>query len=232
MIHVRVDLDCTVGDPQGSVFKYYCAAAARRRKRKYGALKLATGITALDRIHQNLIAMGDDHDEETVRDVVQAVSDLAVQHQRSWSHLMRPLPGAVELLRQLHVRDDVSVGTVTANMRGVAHVKLSALGVAEWVNPLVSAYGEEAWTRAELVSLSLRRAGADPADAVVLGDTVQDILAARGAGTRVVAVVSEVDGRAALEAAEPDVLLDDLTDTDAVLAALLGHVPSRTLVAA
>jgi phosphoglycolate phosphatase-like HAD superfamily hydrolase len=62
-----------------------------------------------------------------------------------------------------------------------------------------------------------------PAENIVLvGDTPRDIACARAGGTRVVAVATGNFSRSDLEAHDPDVVLDDLQDTDQVLAALLG----------
>ena len=57
---------------------------------------------------------------------------------------------------------------------------------------------------------------------MIVGDTPRDIACARAGGTRVVVVATGNYSRSDLEAHSPDVLLDDLRDTDQVLAALLG----------
>ena len=62
------------------------------------------------------------------------------------------------------------------------------------------------------------------ADLVVVGDTPRDIACARAGGARVVAVATGDFSRAELEAHDPDVVFDDLRDTDAVVASLIGQV--------
>jgi phosphoglycolate phosphatase len=52
---------------------------------------------------------------------------------------------------------------------------------------------------------------------VVVGDTERDIACARAAGAKVVAVATGARPRAHLAALEPDLLLDDLSDTEGVL---------------
>jgi phosphoglycolate phosphatase-like HAD superfamily hydrolase len=59
-------------------------------------------------------------------------------------------------------------------------------------------------------------------DLVVVGDTPRDIACARAGGARVVAVATGNFSRAELEAHHPDVVLDDLQDTQAVGDCLLG----------
>ena len=63
----------------------------------------------------------------------------------------------------------------------------------------------------------------DDADVVVVGDTPRDIACARAGDARVIAVATGFYTRADLAAHHPDVVLDDLSDTDAVVAALLRY---------
>ena len=61
-----------------------------------------------------------------------------------------------------------------------------------------------------------------PGDIVVVGDTPLDIACARAGGAWVVAVATGNFSRAELEVHQPDVLLEDLQDTEAVVKAVLG----------
>ena len=62
---------------------------------------------------------------------------------------------------------------------------------------------------------------------VVVGDTPRDIACARAGGARAVAVATGNFTREQLAQHRPDVLLDDLSDTEAVLGALLQYSTSR-----
>ena len=55
---------------------------------------------------------------------------------------------------------------------------------------------------------------------MLVGDTPLDVLAAREAGARAVAVASGFAELDALRASEPDALLQDLRDTEAALRAI------------
>src|SRR5438128_2621045 len=63
-----------------------------------------------------------------------------------------------------------------------------------------------------------RRYGLPPSHCVVVGDTEHDIACARAAGALVVAVATGVRSRAELEAHEPDLLLRDLANHEALIA--------------
>jgi phosphoglycolate phosphatase-like HAD superfamily hydrolase len=119
---------------------------------------------------------------------------------------------------------------LTGNIRSVAEVKLAALGLREWLDLCIGAYGDDHEDRTELVHVARRRAAAvhgrsaaefDGAATVVIGDTPLDIAAALGAGARAVGVATGSYSADDLAMAGADTVLPDLTDTAAVLRALL-----------
>ena len=142
----------------------------------------------------------------------------------------RVLPGAAEAIRAVAAAGDGRVlvqSVLTGNMRVMAQVKLSALGLDRDLDLDVGAYGDDHEIRADLVPLARASAaaayGADfsgPAT-VLVGDTPLDVEAARVAGARAVAVASGEFSVADLVASGADAVLPDLTDTAAVLAAIL-----------
>jgi phosphoglycolate phosphatase-like HAD superfamily hydrolase len=143
------------------------------------------------------------------------------------------LPGVPDLLQRLAERDDVHLGLVTGNIERMAYHKLAVAGADEWFS--FGAFGSDHADRNELPGLALERAYRHTghrftgSDAVVVGDTRRDIACARHAGARAVGVCTGGDAREDLEAAQPDLLLDDLTDTAAFLQSTLPASPSTSL---
>ena len=157
----------------------------------------------------------------------------------------RVLPGAAEAIRALAETAAAATGTarsgsrgplvqsvLTGNMRVMAEMKLGALGLGRDLDLRVGAYGDAHEIRADLVPLARASAaaayGADfsgPAT-VLVGDTPLDVEAARVAGARAVGVASGEFSVADLVAAGADAVLPDLTDTAAVLAAILRPDPA------
>ncbi|HYO89565.1 MAG TPA: HAD hydrolase-like protein [Candidatus Limnocylindrales bacterium] len=125
-------------------------------------------------------------------------------------------PSAVEVVQTLRFRPDVGLGLVTGNVGATAPVKLQAAGFDPAWFP-VGAFGHEAQIRAALPPLAMQRAAAHygapfaPERVIVIGDTPADVECARTAGALAVAVDTGFEDRAHLEAAQPDVLLDDLS---------------------
>ena len=76
--------------------------------------------------------------------------------------------------------------------------------------------------RAAEQHLAVNSNGAHPTlrGAMVIGDTVNDVKCARSIGAYTVAVATGPASAAELAASEPDLVLTDLTDTDALLAEL------------
>jgi phosphoglycolate phosphatase-like HAD superfamily hydrolase len=124
----------------------------------------------------------------------------------------------------------VHQSVLTGNIRPVAEVKLTALGLRDGLDLCIGAYGDDHEDRAELVQVARRRAAAvhgrsvsDFAGAatVVIGDTPLDVSAALSAGARAVGVATGSYPAADLIAAGAHAVLPDLTDTSAVLRALM-----------
>jgi phosphoglycolate phosphatase len=116
---------------------------------------------------------------------------------------------------------------LTGNVRPMAEMKLRALGLDGDLDLEVGAYGETHEVRAELVHMArdnaARKYGTDfsgPAT-VLVGDTPLDVAAALETGARVVAVATGGSTAAALAESGAHTVLPDLTDTPAVLSAIL-----------
>ena len=136
----------------------------------------------------------------------------------------RLLPGVVPLLAALQGRPDMVLALLTGNVERGAKLKLSHYGV--WTFFEFGAYADDHHDRNELGPFAQRRArekhGIDfPAERIcVLGDTPHDIACARAIGARAIAIATGKFTRAELAAHLPDFVFDDLSDLDAVLAAL------------
>ena len=104
------------------------------------------------------------------------------------------LPGVREVLDGLGEREDVTVGLVTGNVREGARLKLKAAGILDDFQ--VGAFGDEAATRGELVTLARERARRGfgrvfrDEHVFLVGDTENDVKAAHEAGAVSVAVAT------------------------------------------
>ena len=145
---------------------------------------------------------------------------------------LRVLPGVTETLEVLAQQRGIVQSLLTGNLEPVARFKLACAGIDQYLDFDLGAYGSDNADRSRLVPIVRqrlqRRLGPDAsqADIVVVGDTPRDIGCARAGGARAVAVATGNFTKHELEAHRPDVVLDDLTDTHAVVEALLQYSSS------
>jgi len=149
------------------------------------------------------------------------LAHLADQLPRSDGRL---LPGILPLLEALQARPGVVLALLTGNLARGAELKLMHYGVWQFFE--FGAYADDHHDRNELGPFARRRAvekhGVEfpPERIFVLGDTPHDITCARALGAKAIAIATGKFSRAALEAHRPDFVFEDLSDLEAVLAAL------------
>lgn len=133
-------------------------------------------------------------------------------------------PGVVELLDRLRELEGFVPAILTGNVAPGAWRKLAAAGLADRFS--FGAFGSDAERREELPEVALRRAreeagySFEPGEAVIIGDTPEDIRCARSAGLRAVAVATGRHGPDELAEHRPDHLFEDLAGTGRVVEAL------------
>jgi phosphoglycolate phosphatase len=147
-------------------------------------------------------------------------------------HLLRQrghaLPGATEALTALDGVPGVVQSVLTGNFKPVAKTKLAAFGLDGSIDFEVGAYGSDDAIRANLVEVARQRATAkygvifDEHTTILVGDTPSDIAAAHDGGAVAIAVASGRSTMEELQTANAAVVLPDLTDSDALLRAVLG----------
>ena len=136
------------------------------------------------------------------------------------------LPGIVGLLEELHARADCVLGLLTGNIARGAELKLSHYGVWDYFE--FGAFADDHVDRNKLGPVAHARAAEkhgisfEAEDVFVLGDTPRDIDCARAAGFVAVAIATGSYTKVQLAEHKPDFLFEDLSDTTAVLAVLLG----------
>ncbi len=222
------DVDHTLMTSNGMLPELYGAAFEKVTGRALERVPDTAGRTeraiALDALALN----GVDPAEPHLPAIVEA---LAAAHTANL-HVLREqgnaLPGAAAALAALDRVPGVLQSLLTGNIKAIAEEKLAAFGLDRYVDFSVGAYGADDVERSDLVAKA-RRAVADrygvvfgPEDTVLVGDTPNDVAAGRTGGARVVAVATGRYSVAELRAAGADLVLPDLTDTAAVVTAVLG----------
>jgi len=133
--------------------------------------------------------------------VVTAYTAYYLAHHDRLAHLF---PGVLEMLDAL-ARRGRRMAVVTSKRRATTRRGLDVFGLHRFITTAVSADDvEHPKPAAEPVLAALRELGADPDEAVMVGDGIFDILAARAAAVRSVAALWGTREPEALRAAGPD----------------------------
>jgi phosphoglycolate phosphatase-like HAD superfamily hydrolase len=136
-------------------------------------------------------------------------------------------PGVVELIDAVHRRSDFVLGLLTGNLEAGARLKLASVGL-NFDQFVVNAFGSDHEVRSELPAIAHQRMrdlfGVTLAarNVVVIGDTPADIACGRSLGARAIAVATGWYSMEDLRAHHPYAVFGDLSDTTAVLEAILG----------
>jgi phosphoglycolate phosphatase len=124
--------------------------------------------------------------------------------------------GVPEFLTQLKARGAV-LGLVTGNLSRIAWRKVELAGLAAYFS--VGAFAEDGTTRTRLAQIAARRAIKQgltrrKCRTSLIGDHANDVEAAKRNGFQAVVVATGVTSFEELRAAEPDILVPDLTHLD------------------
>jgi phosphoglycolate phosphatase-like HAD superfamily hydrolase len=136
----------------------------------------------------------------------------------------RVLPGVEVLLDRLARRPATTIALLTGNYSTAARLKLTRFGL--WSYFAVGAFGEDAGSREGLVAVAVERAlacGMPPVgarDIAVVGDTPLDVACGRANGARTIAVATGGTPAPQLAAAGADLVVEDFSDPEPVLAFL------------
>jgi phosphoglycolate phosphatase len=136
------------------------------------------------------------------------------------------MPGVRPLLDRLESEPGVVLGLLTGNLADGAALKLRSGGI-DPERFRVGAYGSDAAHRPDLPPIAARRAapifGRVPhgADVVIIGDTPADVACGAALDARAVAVATGAYSVADLAACRPHAVFENLSETEAVVRAIL-----------
>jgi phosphoglycolate phosphatase-like HAD superfamily hydrolase len=219
------DVDHTLIENSGVSKRTYATAFERLTGRPAQHLARTFGRTDPEIMADLFADHGLSHDAFGPDDVRRALVDSLARLRTALVEVGWALPGArdsIDAVTDLGVVQSV----LTGNVRENGYVKLAAFDLADRLDWESGAYGFDAEDRAGLVAVAQKRAQSrhgtqfGALNTILIGDTVNDVQAGRRGGAYVIAVATGVDDAPALIAAGADVVLNDLTSTDQVIAAV------------
>ncbi|MGO4534779.1 HAD family hydrolase [Leifsonia sp. 2MCAF36] len=157
-------------------------------------------------------------------DWIQRAKDLHSQYYREQSHRLRAFDQAADLLRELSSRG-IRVVLATSAPEDELKLLMETLDAGDAIHATTNADDvETAKPEPGLIEVALERAGADPSDALFVGDSVWDMMAAARAHVRAAAVLSGGVGPSELLEAGAVSVFDDPAD---LLARIEGVLSGR-----
>jgi HAD superfamily hydrolase (TIGR01509 family) len=209
---VLLDLDGTLVDSN-----YFHTEAWFR------ALSGAGHVVPMARIHR-LVGMGADQLlEELLGEHDEAVEEAWQAEFARLRDEIPALPGAAGLVRVVKERGATVVLATSGKPDDVDALRRT-LGADDWIDAAVNSSEVESSKPApDIFARALEVVGADPADAVVVGDTVWDVKAASACGVPCVALTCGGIARAELEEAGAVAVRRDPADLVADLDRVLTH---------
>lgn len=139
---------------------------------------------------------------------------------------LRVCPGVPVLLTRLAARPRAILGLLTGNLATTAPIKLRAANLDPALFR-VGAYGNDGPNRPQLPAVAIARAQALTGhtflgkNVVIIGDTPADMTCGRHLGVTAIGVATGQHAPESLSAAGADYVFPDLTDTDAVMRAIM-----------
>lgn len=215
--------------PRGGAYKDYFAPAMEKVYGSSGILReqlKVSGMTDLQIAFEALQPEGFtveriyDKNAEFCRAIGEEIERICAGEENRFV----ALPGAREVLEATQKHPRFINALLTGNFPLAAEFKLKFVGLDEFFDFSLGAFGNESHRRIDLPAVAARNISAKfdyefaPGQFIVLGDTPNDIAAARHFGAKAVAVATGRNHPAeTLTAHNPDYLFENLTDTSGVL---------------
>ncbi|WP_228718332.1 HAD family hydrolase [Kitasatospora acidiphila] len=219
------DVDHTLIATRGVGHEAFAAAFERVTGRPLEKQAEITGRSELAILRETLVLHGLPRDLVDFQEYTEILASEYLRRAGELRERGHALPGAAAALGTLASLPGVVQTAATGNVRSVAEIKLQTFGLDRHIDFEVGGYGEDAEVRADMVRVALRRAGVEPNEAIIFGDTVADVEAGLATGVFAVAVATGRTSAAELTAAGADRVLLGLEET-AVVAGLVCDLPS------
>lgn len=216
------DVDHTLIETRGAGFAIYQRAFKTATGKDMHQLATVSGRTELDIIAETLRINGLEPTDEAIAGLANALIDGYTAATRELATTGRALPGAQETLALLAQDPTIYQSLLTGNLKQVARIKLETFGLAQYLDLEAGAYGDDNHDRATLVHIAQHRAQditgtpLTNKQTVIIGDTPNDVHAAKTAGVHIIAVASGKSGKGELKQSGAEQILADLQDAEHV----------------
>jgi len=225
-LFVLWDIDHTLIENNGVNKEIYADAFELLAGRRAEHRARTDGRTEPEIMRNMLLEHGIELTSEHVGRMPEALKSATLSKFSTLRERGNELPGARDVLTELRSTRGIIQSVLSGNIKPNAVTKLSAFGLEGFIDFEVGGYGSDDDVRDNLVAFAQRRATAkygvkfDKTNTVLIGDTSRDVQAGRNGGAYVIGVASGSESMEGLLAAGANLVLPDLRDTRAVVAAI------------
>jgi len=136
------------------------------------------------------VGISADEIEQKMEEAIEVATSYFIKNFKKKDVIL--LPGSLELVKKLF-NNNVLLGIVSGNLRGIGERKLELAGLSKYFK--VKAFGSESYFKSELVKLALERAKeigfvGDKNSTFLIGDTPYDAMAAKENGIKFIGVLT------------------------------------------
>ncbi len=223
MTHVAIfDLDGTLVDTPRAIVETFTAAFAAMgvQAQDASAIRATIGLPLEKAFSQLMgVPLEDGRVAQGVKQYQALFKEIVLPRARSLL-----FPGVAEGLATLHGQG-LTLAVATSKFYASADALLRAAGLRDHFSVVVGAdQVAQPKPHPEIGQVVMQRLGASPERAVMVGDTTHDLLMARAAGMRSVAVTYGVHSVQELKSSDPTWIADTFDDVlKCIQAALLSH---------
>lgn len=219
------DCDGTLVDSERSIVTSMCAAFSAHGLSlpTDDAVRRVVGLSLFEAVTCLLPAEGPHVCTKVAASYRDAVAALRVD-----GTLLEPLyPGVLEGLQALE-DDGWCLGLATGKSHRGAMATLAGHGLEHRFQTVQTPDVAAGKPHPQMMLQAMAAVGADPDATVMIGDTTYDMMMARHAGARAVAVTWGYHGRAELKASGADLVVDTFAEIASAIALLIAPQPHRS----
>ena len=171
--------------------------------------------------------LNSDQREVTDNAIHEILQDFSVELEKQLKNGKKPFiyPGVKDLLKKLSNQEHIFLGLVTGNIEIGAKLKLSAAGLAHYFP--IGGFGSDSKNRNDLPPIAINRAyeyykvRIKKTDTWIIGDSIRDVFCAQINNLRCLAVSTGWTHYDELKSVNPEYLVRDLSDKEAILKILV-----------
>ena len=168
----------------------------------------------INEMEQKILINNDIQNLENIRDVVYRILD---KYEIEGKEKCIFIPGSIEVLELIY-DNKIKIGICTSNSSEITKMVIQRLGKIHFFSSIVGRSKDlRMKPYPDQVLKCFKEMMVDPKDGVMIGDSHNDVLAGKAAGSKTIAIPVYFTRKEALNAAKPDAVINSMVELPGVL---------------